>query len=107
MAPDPAISELALGLHTPDYHRSRTAVEDDDDEQSKGALVSGGMVSTPAAYAQGLEPATLPSVRAEIAGQSDGYTGRFAVIYNDPEQLQLYPFARGALSYQLTVTGAF
>lgn len=65
------------------------------------------MVSTPAAYAQGLAPATLPSARVELSGHNEDYTGRLAVIYNDPEQLQLYPFARGALSYQLTVAGTF
>jgi hypothetical protein len=106
LAPDPAISELALGLHTPDYHRGRSADEDDEDA-GKGALASGGMVSTPAAYAQGLAPATLPSARVELSGHNEDDTGRLAVIYNDPEQLQLYPFARGALSYQLTVAGTF
>lgn len=102
--PEAALSEAALGLHTPGYHRPRV-LDDDADEDRVGLLARGGFVSTPAVWSQGIAPARLPSGRLELDGKADDFLVRLAFLYNDPEQLQLYPFARGALSYQLTLRG--
>ncbi|MFM2248406.1 MAG: hypothetical protein RL071_4481 [Pseudomonadota bacterium] len=103
--PEAALSELAVGLHTPGYHRPRV-LDGDEDDVPLGLLARGGFVSTPAVWSQGLAPARLPSARFELNGEADDFLVRLAFLYNDPEQLQLYPFARGALSYQLTLRGA-
>ena len=105
LRPDAAISELALGVHTPGFHLSRDPEEDDYTEF--GALLSGGFVSTPAAWSQGLPAAQLPSARAALQIRGDGARFSLNFYFNDPEQLQLYPFARNALSYQILAEGQF
>lgn len=102
--PEASLSELAMGLHTPGYHKPRVR-DGDEDDVPLGLLARGGFVSTPAVWSQGLAPARLPSGRVELNGEADDFLVRLAFLYNDPEQLQLYPFARGALSYQLTLRG--
>ncbi|MBL8615086.1 MAG: hypothetical protein JNM72_05680 [Deltaproteobacteria bacterium] len=102
--PEASLSELAMGLHTPGYHKPRVR-DDDEDDVPVGLLARGGFVSTPAVWSQGLAAARLPSGRVELNGEADDFLVRLAFLYNDPEQLQLYPFARGALSYQLTLRG--
>jgi hypothetical protein len=79
--------------------------DSDGRDEGVGLLARGGFVSTPAVWSQGLEAARLPSGRLELDGQADDFLVRLSFLYNDPEQLQLYPFARGALSYQLTLRG--
>lgn len=105
ITPSPEISELALGIHTPDFHQSRET-EDVVEGEGFGGLLRTGFVTTPTAWAEGNGPGRLLSVRAEAGGWAEGGTLRAVVLYNDPAQLQLYPFARNAVSYQLLFRGA-
>ena len=102
--PSPAISELGVGLHTPDFHAARG---DRFQPTTIGVLARGGFVTTPAAWAEGNGPERLPSARLEGILQGDGGRGSLALLYNDPDQLQLYPFARGAFSYQFFLGAEF
>jgi hypothetical protein len=105
--PQAAVSDLTLGLHTPDFHSPRTG----EVEDRVGALVQGGFVSPPASWSQGNGPGRLPSGRLELAAQGEGrsapFEARVALLYNDPDQLQLYPFARNAVSWQALIKGGF
>lgn len=103
--PDPAVSELVIGLHTPDFHTDR-AGELREDERF-GALIQAGLVSTPAVWSQGTGPARLFSTRIGVKAESESFTGSFSVFRNDPDQLELYDFARNAVSYNLQFGGMF
>ena len=104
ITPSPSVSELTAGLHTPEFHPRR-----DGSSREDGVLLllQGGVVTTPAAWAQGTGPATLPSARVAFGGRYDDADFRFSLYVNDPDQLQLYPFARNAVSYQLMVSSAY
>lgn len=104
IAPSPSVSELTAGLHTPAFHARR---DGSDREEGVLLLVQGGVVTAPAAWAQGNGPATLPSGRVALGGRFDDADMRFSIYINDPDQLQLYPFARNAVSYQVMVSSAY
>jgi hypothetical protein len=96
IAPAPSISELTVGVHTVDFHAPRTGRED----EGVMALLQGGTTNTPAAWAQGNGPEQLWTARAAIGGQFSDADLSSSIYLNDPDQLQLYPFARNAVSYQ-------
>lgn len=101
--PSPSVSEVSVGVHTHDFHMPRTGRDDAGDLL---LLAQGGMVTTPAAWAQGNGPQTLATGRFSIGGQFQDADIYFSIYLNDPDQLQLYPFARNAVSYQLWLASA-
>jgi hypothetical protein len=102
--PSPSVSELSIGMHTVDFHMPRSGR--DSSAGDLLFLLQGGMVTTPAAWAQGNGPATLGSGRMSIGGRYSDADLFFSIYLNDPDQLQLYPFARNAVSYQLWLASA-
>lgn len=102
IAPSPSVSELTVGVHTVDFHAPRAGRDSD----GVLALVQGGTVTTPAVWSQGTGPERLWSARAAIGGQFQDADIYFSMYLNDPDQLQLYPFARNAVSYQIWVASA-
>lgn len=101
--PSASLSELTVGVHTADFHAPRTGRDADSDFL---ALVQGGMVNTPAAWSEGSGAAQLWTLRGAIGGQYQDADIYFSIYLNDPDQLELYPFARNAVSYQIWVASA-
>lgn len=105
IAPDPSLSELVVGLHTPGYHRPRG--DTDGDAPTWSVLAQGGVVTTPTVWSEGSGPERLISARAGVRAHAETddipLLFQFLLLTNDPDQLQLYPFARNAVSYNLYV----
>lgn len=100
----------SLGVHTPGYHASR-----DGGSQTEGefrGLVRAGMARIPAQAAFGVEEGTLITVRAEgditVFGDDEaGFHINFGILYNDAEQIAMYPYAQNVLTYRYQMKGEF
>jgi len=107
------VSQLHLaqvGLHTPDYHASR-AGGDEEQGEFRG-LVRAGVARIPAQAAFGVEEGSLITLRAEgdvtVVGDGDaGFHINFGILYNDAEQLAMYPYAQNVLTYRYQMKGEF
>lgn len=104
-SPEPIVHEAMLGLHSAGFG-----------EAAAGWSLRAGTVALPDMYYFGVEGGNYASVRAEFYGNIDdgssgvgGGTSRFeaSILYNDAEQLSLYPYARGALSANLRIAGSY
>lgn len=91
------VFEGHLAAHSPDYHPGRLTGRARDDE---GWLVKAGVVQLPPQYALGVKGGTYVSARAEYSPQEGVY---FMALFNDPDQLALYPFATNAVSVRVSV----
>jgi hypothetical protein len=112
-APRTSLYEAAVAVHTPGYHPWRTADPTDAERinlrDEAGFLVRAGIIELPPRYDLGVEPAALVQLRAELLmakSQPGGHSrASFALLFNDPEQLALYPFARNTLTLMVQVEG--
>jgi len=99
-----------LGLHTPGYHKGRNAAETGSEEFA--GLVRAGLVRIPAQAAFGIEEGQLITFRAEgklqfASGSNGSAHVQYGVLYNDAEQLAMYPYAQNVLTYRLQMRGEF
>lgn len=101
IAPKPQIFDGMIAVHSPGYHPGRLMDDRASRPDEPGFLVKLGMVDLPPQYALGVEGGTYFSARAEYRTKHNFY---FIALFNDPEQLALYPFATNAFS--IRVTGA-
>ena len=98
ISPKPQIFNGLLGIHSPGYQLGHDA--EVGAELEPGAMVKIGIVRLPAQYALGLEGGTYFAARAELRLDE---TTTFLLLFNDPEQLALYPYATNALTVNATV----
>lgn len=101
-SPEPIVHEAMLGWHSPDFGAA-----------AAGWSLRAGTVALPDMYYYGVEGGSYVSARAEFYGvlqsEDGGGSTRFegAILYNDAEQLSLYPYARGALSATVRLSGRY
>lgn len=100
-SPEPLLHEGMIGLHSLGFG-----------EAAAGWSLRAGAVSLPDMYYYGVEGGSYLSVRAEVYGElgdEDGGSTRLeaSLLYNDAEQLSLYPYARGALSANFRLAGRY
>lgn len=93
-----------VAVHTPRFHPEPQAVVGKERRREGpggvGALLKLGAVTLPPRYTLGVEGGTYFSARADfpLGAIQDGGGFMVSVLFNDPEQLSLYPFAVNALS---------
>lgn len=98
LAPKVQVFDGMLAVHSPDYHQGRLIDRAEDREEEAGFMFKAGAVQLPAQYSLGVEGGTYFSARAEYRTPTQ-FT--FMALFNDPEQLALYPFATNAVSLRV------
>lgn len=104
IAPAVAPFEGAVAWHTPGFRASRLVAipgkgaQRQTEADDVGFLVKLGVVNLPARYDLGVEGGAFFSARAEYRMESPGAYVGFMLLFNDAEQLALYPFATNALT---------
>jgi hypothetical protein len=96
--------DLQLGVHSRDFHPRRS--EKERDVSDEGGLVRIGFVNAPARYDYGYAASTLFSARLAYSAMEDNRRINLVLLFNDPEQLALFPFARNALGLRVEFLGA-
>lgn len=99
------VNDVSLSLHDPEWY-----VAGDGGIASNGTHWYGeaGIVNVPPQYYYGLPGGTLIQARAVVQGtfgEKNG-SGSVTFMFNDPEQVALYPFARNNLAIRLQVGSA-
>jgi len=94
--PDAGLFDAHLGWHSAGFYAHRGEERADADARYAVRL---GMVNLPPRYTLGVDGGRFLAARAQL--QAEGV--EVAVLFNDPEQLALYPFATNALSVRLGV----
>ena len=100
--PQARVRELAAAFHSPDWTPRDTSV-------TEGAFyVRAGIVNLPDQPTLGVKGGVRPTIRADYRLQNPDALGvRLSVRMNDPELLDLYPFAYNALGVNVELTYAF
>lgn len=98
LAPKVQVFDGMVAFHSPGYHQSRLIDSADDREDEAGFIIKAGAVQLPSQYSLGVEGGTYFSARAEYRTPTQ-FT--FMFLFNDPEQLALYPFATNAVSLRV------
>lgn len=96
------VRELAAAFHSPDWTPRDTSV-------TEGSFyVRVGMVNLPDQPTLGVDGGVRPTIRADWRLQNPDAMGvRISLRMNDPELLDLYPFAYNALGVNVELTYAF
>ena len=96
--PERRISEAMFAYHTPGYHPMQLTANNRD--LGGGFLIKIGLTNLPPRYDLGVEGGNLLTARAEYREGA-----MFAMLlFNDPEQLALYPFATNTLTLRVGVS---
>lgn len=103
VSPELQLYDSMIAFHSPGYVRGRLIDKDAyaRREGQEGFLLKAGVVSLPAQYSLGVEGGTYFTARAEYRSKVGVYV---ILLFNDPEQLALYPFAVNALSARVSLT---
>jgi hypothetical protein len=96
-----SVRELAFAFHSPDWRPRETSV-------TEGAFyVRAGLVNLPDQPTLGVKGGVRPQIRADYRLQNPDALGvRLSAQMNDPELLDLYPFAYNALGLNVELTFA-
>ncbi len=92
-----------LGFHSEDFYRDRGKLKGGGEGKRvapTGFLFKAGVVSLPPRYTLGVEGGRFAALRVEYRAMP--FT--FQALFNDPEQLALFPFATNALSLKLAIS---
>ncbi len=92
--------EAQLGFHSAGYFADRDGIQSTPEAQPKGFLFKAGMIRLPGRYALGVPGGNFVALRAEFRAAPFS----FQALFNDPEQLALFPFATNALSLRLALS---
>lgn len=107
--PASALYEASVAVHSKGYVRRRDATA--GPKGGSGFYAQAGIVDLPGQAALGLEPKRRPAVRLEGTvsdfAEMEGAKVAFAVLYNDPEMLALYPTSVDALALRYSLQVAF
>lgn len=108
VAPTVAPFEGTVGWHTPEFRPSRLVPfgknrARDRDFSGTGVLFRAGVVNLPARFELGVEGGAFFSFRAEFRNRAPGGLISLMLLFNDAEQLALYPFATNALTLNARV----
>lgn len=103
VSPEVQLHDSMIAFHSPGYVRGRLVDKSAAAryEESEGFLIKAGVVTLPAQYTLGVEGGTFFTARAEYRSKVGVYV---ILLFNDPEQLALYPFAVNALSARVSLT---
>jgi hypothetical protein len=96
--PEAQLYDAQIGWHSPNFHEKPEGSYGDNER----FLVQVGLVNLPAQYNLGVEGGRYFTARAQLSARPF----EFALLFNDPEQLAIYPFAVDALSAQLRFVAA-
>lgn len=99
-----------VGLHTPDFHASRDGAEGSLGAAGFRGLARAGVARIPAQAAFGVESAQVVTLRAEGSASIPGdiaFRVGYGILYNDAEQLAMYPYAQNVLTYRVRFEGDF
>lgn len=104
--PQGRLRELAAAAHSPEWYPRRDRRRSED----LSWYVRAGVVNLPDQPTLGVDGGVRPTLRADVwyqVGNTDVYGVRIAARMNDPDLLDLYPFAYNALgvNFELTYTG--
>lgn len=92
---DKGLFDAHLGWHTPGFYVHRGEEGPPSDRPRFAGRL--GLVSLPPRYTQGVDGGRFFSARLQLYKG----VGSLQVLFNDPEQLALYPFATNALSVRV------
>jgi hypothetical protein len=106
--PTAQVHEASVALHDREYY----LVEDGETPTlERHFYLEAGFVTLPALYYYGIEGGTKLHLRGEVSftPQMDDsqLQGGFALLFNDPEQTALYPFATDSVTFKANLKGAF
>ncbi len=103
VSPEVNLYDSMVAVHTPGYVRGRLVDKSARARRKgeEGFLAKVGVVTLPAQYSLGVEGGTYFSARAEYRSKVGVYV---ILLFNDPEQLALYPFAVNALSARVSLS---
>ena len=109
-APTPLVHEAQVAVHSKGFHGRYEDGEVFEAEETAWR-VQGGIVQLPAQWYYGLAGGTFPTARAELlfrgGSETESFEGVAALLFNDPEQLALFPFARNAVTLKLAIEAEF
>lgn len=88
-----------IGWHSPGYYADRADLKGGVQAEDEGFGVRVGMIDVAPRYSLGVPGGRYFSARAQLRGEA--LTAM--LLFNDPEQLALFPFATNALSLRLVV----
>ncbi len=91
--------DVHLGWHTPGFYGERSDLKGSVEAEDEGFGIRVGMIDVAPRYSLGVQGGRYFSARAQLRGEA--ITGM--ILFNDPEQLALFPFATNALSLRLVV----
>jgi hypothetical protein len=102
------IHEASIAIHDRDFY----AYEDGETSGSgRHFYVEAGFVRLPPLYYYGVQGGTRLHLRGELVLTPNVEEGKvqasFGLLFNDPEQTALYPFAVDALSGKASIKGSF
>lgn len=102
------IHEASIAFHDADYY---TYEDGGESSSNRHFYVEAGFVRLPPLYYYGVEGGTKLHLRGEIVLTPPVQDGKvqasMGLLFNDPEQTALYPFAVDAVSGRFSVKGAF
>jgi hypothetical protein len=106
--PVPQIHEASIAIHDRGFY----AYEDGEDTGSgRHFYLEAGFIRLPPLYYYGVQGGTRVHLRGELVLTPASKEGRvqasFGLLFNDPEQTALYPFAVDALSGKASIKGSF
>ncbi len=98
------VRELTLAAHSPGWHPRR--FREPLDGEYRLYYVRAGFVNLPDQPLFGVKGGVRPTARADFALYNDGaaMSVRASLRYNDPDLLDLYPFAYDSLGFNLELT---
>lgn len=98
------VRELAAGIHTEGWHQR---ADDDVDGDLEAVSLRAGVVNLPPQPLLGLKGGVRPTIVGDFAYRESGAVlgVRGSIRMNDPDLLDLYPFAYNALGVNFELTG--
>lgn len=100
LAPDVTVSNATLSVHSKGYFVQA-------DKLGPWVFAQIGWTHLPGSSVYGLKEGSYLVGRLDYGATGEHVSGGLGVQFNDPEQLQLYPFARNALSTHLSINAEF
>jgi hypothetical protein len=96
------IREFSVAVHSEGFHERKEL----DDGPAKAWYVRAGMINLPDQPTLGVRGGIRPTLRADWLVDNDGavMSARTSIQLNDPELLDLYPFATNALGVHLEMS---
>lgn len=104
LAPSPNVQRALFAVHSPFYHPTR---DSSSEEQTTLWLAQGGIVGIPEHYALGVPAMVKPSFRVGGGVAQGPARATLQILFNDPTQIEMFPFGNDMLGWSFNFGGAF